>query len=359
MAFALFWLVFAVCWPVNEAQSVNVSPSAGALTLSVASLISDSYVVSVYPANLPYPAGPAFVSTPASGASGQVVLGLQALPPGAYKLFAQSTTTFSYVAQILLNVLSVGGRCSSGCGGDGGVQSPAWNTAPIVVPSAIATTSRPVQNVCFMEGTLISLADGSVKPVESIEYSDELAVWNFDLGRLDSARPVWIKIPEPVLHHHLLKFSDGTELRTAYNGRGHRVYNVEAGMFTSSQNEETPIGAHSFNINGENVEVMTKSMVQAESYSYNILTEQHMNVFANGILTSHWFNNLYPIVNMTFDKVGHLISDPMKYPAAITGSPLFGAYRIGENSFQNIDIPKTIAFVELMESLRKPNNTQP
>ena len=33
--------------------------------------------------------------------------------------------------------------------------------------------------MCFVEGTLVTLADGTTKPIEDITYDDELLVWNF------------------------------------------------------------------------------------------------------------------------------------------------------------------------------------
>ena len=35
---------------------------------------------------------------------------------------------------------------------------------------------------------------------------------------------------------------------------------------------------------------------------YNVLTRYHFNLFANGILTSNTFNNIYPIKDMKFVK---------------------------------------------------------
>lgn len=35
---------------------------------------------------------------------------------------------------------------------------------------------------------------------------------------------------------------------------------------------------------------------------YNIITYKHINIFANGILTSNSLNNIYPINNMKFIK---------------------------------------------------------
>ena len=53
---------------------------------------------------------------------------------------------------------------------------------------------------CFIEGTLVRLADGTDKPVEDIVYDDELSVWNFDEGCLATAKPFWISKPNYVYY---------------------------------------------------------------------------------------------------------------------------------------------------------------
>ena len=47
--------------------------------------------------------------------------------------------------------------------------------------------------VCIAGGTLVPLADGTTKAIEDITYDDELLVWDFDEGKLSSAKPAWVK----------------------------------------------------------------------------------------------------------------------------------------------------------------------
>jgi hypothetical protein len=48
--------------------------------------------------------------------------------------------------------------------------------------------------------------------------------------------------------------------------------------------------------------VLSCDIIEKEVEFYNIITDYHMNLFANGILTSCRYNNLYPIQNMKFVK---------------------------------------------------------
>ena len=45
-----------------------------------------------------------------------------------------------------------------------------------------------------------------------------------------------------------------------------------------------------------------RSQLHQLKHLYNIITKQHLNCFANGILTSCRLNNMYPIENMKFVK---------------------------------------------------------
>lgn len=157
--------------------------------------------------------------------------------------------------------------------------------------------------LCLLAGTSISMADGSQKAIEDVGYDDELLVWDFDNGEFASAKPVWImNATTPRQRHNLVRFSDGSELRTAAPGIGHRIFNIDKGMFTYSMTDDTPLGTKTFNIDGEIVTLISKDIIEEESVFYNIITDQHLNIFANSILTSTQLNNIYPIADMQFQK---------------------------------------------------------
>lgn len=42
---------------------------------------------------------------------------------------------------------------------------------------------------CFAEGTMITLADGTQKPIEQITHSDELLAWDFNTGKYVTTVP--------------------------------------------------------------------------------------------------------------------------------------------------------------------------
>ncbi len=204
-----------------------------------------------------------------------------------------------------------------------------------------------VTPVCFVKGTLISLADGSSKPIEEIGYADLLAVWNFDAGHMDSSLPLWIKQVQTSVVYNKLTFSDGTVLKTVYK---HRIFNKERGMFTYPMDDEmTPLGTTTVNVRGEEVTLVAKEVVSEEVEYYNIMPKQHMNLFANGILASWRFNNVYPIADMKFVK-----SERELIPlSAYEGVPqdYYDALRLGEQP--KIPVSKSVDWVKKMLALKK------
>lgn len=167
---------------------------------------------------------------------------------------------------------------------------------------------------CLIEGTQITLADGSTKAVENITYDDELLVWNFYDGKFDKAKPSWIKVAEVAPRYNLVKFSNGSEV--GFVGAGgekgyHRIFNKEAGAFTHTGCKDTPNGTTTFAQDETFPTVVSQEVVEKEVKFYNVITNEHYNLFANGILTSCKLSNKYRIENMRY--IGEkLISDEEK-----------------------------------------------
>ena len=157
---------------------------------------------------------------------------------------------------------------------------------------------------CFVKGTKITMFNGTKKNIEDISYEDNLLVWNFDEGRFDSAKPLWIMNPVETPSVNIL-FSDGSKLGISgyleHDG-GHRIFNLDKGEFTYAiPNEHTPIGTRTFNDKGEIVTIVGKEEGEFAEI-YNVVTNRHLNIFASGALTSRRLNNIYPISDMKFVK---------------------------------------------------------
>lgn len=141
---------------------------------------------------------------------------------------------------------------------------------------------------CFVENTLISTRDGT-KKVQDISYDDDILVWNFDEGKLDYAKPVFIKQEQTAGSYWHVTDEDGKTVNlVGSDGKSHRLYNKRTHLFEYPQ--DIP-------------ECKCEEIHESVKY-YNIVTAYHFNCFANGILTSKRYSNmLYPITNeMKYDK---------------------------------------------------------
>lgn len=141
---------------------------------------------------------------------------------------------------------------------------------------------------CFAENTLISTKDGT-KKVQDISYDDDILVWNFDEGKLDYAKPIFIKQEQTSDSYWRVTDEDGKTVNlVGSNGKSHRLYNKRTHLFEYPQ--DIP-------------ECKCEEIHESVKY-YNIVTAYHFNCFANGILTSKRYSNmLYPITDeMKYDK---------------------------------------------------------
>lgn len=201
--------------------------------------------------------------------------------------------------------------CSSGylyfsSSDSNGVQSTTGGVTKIsyTLCSVSGDGTVNVDFFCLIEGTQITLADGTTKAIEDITYDDELLVWNFYDGKFDKAKPSWIKVEETAPRYNLVKFSNGSEV--GFVGAGgekgyHRIFNKEAGAFTYTGNfKETPNGTTTFAQDGTFPTVVSQEVVEKEVKFYNVITDKHYNLFANGILTSCKLSNKYHIENMRY-----------------------------------------------------------
>lgn len=210
------------------------------------------------------------------------------------------------------------------------------------VGTAYGADLSALNNICLAAGTLVTLADGTTKPIEEIRYTDTLRVWNFDEGHFDEAQPLYIKRAEWTNQYNHLEFSDGSFLETINQ---HRIFNKEMGRFTYPMTEDTPIGTTTFNVRGEEVTLMDKYVVSKEVAYYNVITYHHMNLFGNGILTSVGYNNLYPIANMKFVKEERELISQEEYGLE---ERFYHGLRLAE---QDILVADTIKYVNRRKAL--------
>lgn len=139
---------------------------------------------------------------------------------------------------------------------------------------------------CLVRGALVSLADGTEKPIEDVTYDDDLLVWDFGRGVTSSAKPLWIKKAQRVGYMFDVQLACGRTLGVT-GPHGHRAFNINHGRF-----EYLPrsVGDRVWTLDGVD-EVVSCAKVRGDFEHYNIITADHLNLFANGVLTSCRLNN--------------------------------------------------------------------
>jgi len=136
------------------------------------------------------------------------------------------------------------------------------------------------------------------KKLRDVTYDDLVLAWDFENGEFVWVEPFWIMEHKQASEYILLTFSDGSTLKVIGD---HRIYNRDIGRFTSIKDEKSsPIGMTTLNSNGDIVSLTSREYITGTIDYCNIITNHHINVFANGILTSHGINNCYPIENDQF-----------------------------------------------------------
>ena len=149
---------------------------------------------------------------------------------------------------------------------------------------------------CLAKGTLITLADFSTKPIEDISFDDELLVWDFYEGKLSTAKPKWIAQKNFTGCHYETELENGTIIKTI--GRyGHRLFNEDKNSFVY---DTESVDDYVYLQNGEKCKVASCKKVEECTEFYNVITDKHYNLFANGILTSCKLSNRYGIENMKY-----------------------------------------------------------
>lgn len=183
----------------------------------------------------------------------------------------------------------------------GGIDQ--YNLKYSSIDSTKTVEIRGFEFTCLIAGTLITLADGTKKPIEEITYDDNLLVWDFFNGRFASAKPRWIKVKQTAEVYNKLTFDNGTTLGLVGEGGAqgyHRIFNKQANMFTHTGVPETPNGTITFAEDKSEPVLLTQELIYENVDYYNITTDKHFNLFANGILTSCRCSNLYKIENMKY-----------------------------------------------------------
>lgn len=136
------------------------------------------------------------------------------------------------------------------------------------------------------------------KKLQDIDEDDLILCWDFDKGEFTYANPLWIKKPEAVDYYYLLKFENGYSLKVIGD---HKLFCVNKNKFMNAgDRNEFQVGDSIYTATGEVVKLVSHERVFETIDSYSVITDYHVNMFANDILTSCVFSNIYDIKDMKY-----------------------------------------------------------
>lgn len=184
------------------------------------------------------------------------------------------------------------------------------------VYSSTATISKKWSSSesCVAEGTLITLADGTQKPVEQLTGDEMLLVWNFLTGTFDSA-PILCIDSDPAAVYKVinLHFSDGTVVKVISE---HGFWDVTLNKYVYLDEDAAQYVGHLFSkqtyVNGAmvNTEVRLTDVVITNEYTtaWSPVTYEYMCIYVDGMLSlPGGINGLFNIFEvdpdtMTYDR---------------------------------------------------------
>ena len=164
-----------------------------------------------------------------------------------------------------------------------------YSTKPAGTYTDTVTFTADIEDECVTEGTLITLADGTQAPIETIKVGDLVQTWSFWNGRYE-AQPVTVVINHGVDEYtvHSLVFSDGTVVETI-NGHGFYSPDFNDYVFISPGNVDEYIGRHfvlQSKDGGNEIVTLAESKTEIRRVgSYSLLTAYNYNFMAENMLS--------------------------------------------------------------------------
>lgn len=158
------------------------------------------------------------------------------------------------------------------------------NDTDVTVKWALGSSSG-----CFAEGTMITLADGTQKPIEQITYEDKLLAWDFNTGAYAVTVPSLIESHKAGEYRVInLSFADGTVARIIVD---HGFFDVDENNFVyiNEENVASYIG-HNFVKVGKNgacesIELIGYDVTVENVSYYTIQTAVYNNCIAENMFT--------------------------------------------------------------------------
>ncbi|MBQ7453236.1 MAG: BspA family leucine-rich repeat surface protein, partial [Clostridia bacterium] len=173
-------------------------------------------------------------------------------------------------------------------------QVTEYSKYTFVMPAANVTCTFTCSSngFCVASGTLVTLADGTQKPVENITLADELLIMNHETGMLDVAEINFIEYDGEAQYDVIsLEFANGTISRMIYE-HGYFDLDLNQYVYIHADDYMNYIGHRFYCIiqDGDQFIPQETTLVAGSVESvctgcYSLTTKYHLNYFIDGLLS--------------------------------------------------------------------------
>ncbi len=199
------------------------------------------------------------------------------------------------------------------------------------------------ESSCVVEGTLITLADGSSKAVEDLTGDEMLLVWNLETGTYDVA-PILFIDSEPTGHYEVIKlsFSDGTTVDVISE---HGFWDVDLNKYVYLDKYASGYIGHSFLKQGENgmaeVTLVNVDITAEVTTAYSPVTYGHLCYYVNGMLSMpggiDGLFNIFEVDNETMMYDAEAMATDIEEYGLFTYEEFYAMYPIPERIFESFN----------------------
>lgn len=146
---------------------------------------------------------------------------------------------------------------------------------------------------CFVENTKIAMADGTFKYVQDVELGNEVVIFNFDEGRINKEKVLWVAEESVAPCYWEMVLEDGTILKTVgAKGKSHRIFNDTKKTFMYPQDfdkADAVLTDHGI------YKMISLEKIYSKVKYYNLTSKFHDNIFAEGVLCGSRFSMPYVV----------------------------------------------------------------
>ena len=144
---------------------------------------------------------------------------------------------------------------------------------------------------CFLEGTLITLFDGSQKKVEDIKYNDLLLVYDFIRGKLTYSYPFFIKKPHKSVNYLEFTLENGNKFNIVgehgiYDSKHRKLDWIQSWNYSENYFKDFEVFYRDNNNNLISTKIIKVEKIEDNTkYFYSIITSGTQTCFTNNVLT--------------------------------------------------------------------------